>query len=414
MFATGSANPNERAQLLLAKVAPVLMRLPEEIAVVGHTDSAPYAGNGKTNWELSTERANATRRLLTDAGLADTRVSRVTGLADRDPLLPADPLAAANRRIAIIVLRGTAKPAGPAAAPPIPAVRAGSHRTARLAGCAVIGRTLGGAIHREACRAARGIATSRNAWSATCAIVRHISAPRAARAVVHVAVRRAIRTGLHPAIHRAASPVIRGNVRTDLRIDAGCGARPFVRPAIRRAIRAAGRPAAGSVIRPVVRPVIRAVIRPTSPRRPRRRRPDRATHADDRRPGLPDALRVRQLPGLGRQHRAAGRGPAVRAVDHRRRRDRQLRHGQQHARREAHARRLRQDHQGRDLQEGRLRRSAEPAVLPDAAGQHQGQHGAGGRTSRSRKKARRSRNTRRSSPTITPPGSSAITCAWWG
>ncbi len=118
MFATGSANPNERAQLLLAKVAPVLMRLPEEIAVVGHTDSAPYAGNGKTNWELSTERANATRRLLTDAGLADTRISRVTGLADRDPLLPADPLAAANRRIAIIVLRGTAKPAEPAAAPP--------------------------------------------------------------------------------------------------------------------------------------------------------------------------------------------------------------------------------------------------------------------------------------------------------
>jgi chemotaxis protein MotB len=115
MFATGSSAPNERAGLLLAKVAPVLMRLPEDIAVVGHTDAAAYAGNGKTNWELSTERANATRRLLTDAGLAESRVSRVTGLAARDPLLPADPLAAANRRIAIIVLRGTEKLAEPAA-----------------------------------------------------------------------------------------------------------------------------------------------------------------------------------------------------------------------------------------------------------------------------------------------------------
>ena len=131
MFATGSATLNERAQLLLSKVAPVLMRLPEDIAVVGHTDATPFAGNGKTNWELSTERANATRHLLVDAGLAETRVSRVTGLADRDPLLPADPLAAANRRIAIIVLYGAkhtadasapvAEPAHPPAVTPGPA-----------------------------------------------------------------------------------------------------------------------------------------------------------------------------------------------------------------------------------------------------------------------------------------------------
>jgi chemotaxis protein MotB len=118
MFATGSSTPNDRARLLLAKVAPVLMRLPEDIAVVGHTDAARFAGTGKSNWELSTERANATRRLLTDAGLAEARVSRVTGLADRDLLLPADPLAAANRRIAIIVLRSTTKPTEPSSAAP--------------------------------------------------------------------------------------------------------------------------------------------------------------------------------------------------------------------------------------------------------------------------------------------------------
>ena len=78
--------------------------------IAGYTDAAPYAGLGKTNWELSAERANATRRLLTDAGLAETRVQTVTGHADRDPLLPGDPLAAANRRIAIVVLREARAP----------------------------------------------------------------------------------------------------------------------------------------------------------------------------------------------------------------------------------------------------------------------------------------------------------------
>jgi chemotaxis protein MotB len=105
MFATGSSVLNDRARQLLKKVVPVLMKLPEAISIAGHTDAAPFAGSGKTNWELSSERANATRRMLTDAGLSETRVRTVTGHADRDPLLPGDPLAAANRRIAIVVLR---------------------------------------------------------------------------------------------------------------------------------------------------------------------------------------------------------------------------------------------------------------------------------------------------------------------
>jgi len=110
MFATGSAVPNDRARALLLKIAPFLQKLPESISISGHTDAAPYAGPGKSNWELSSERANATRRLLTDAGLADSRVKTVTGHADRDPLLPGDPLAAANRRIAIVVLRDVHPP----------------------------------------------------------------------------------------------------------------------------------------------------------------------------------------------------------------------------------------------------------------------------------------------------------------
>ena len=110
MFASGSAEPDERARALLRKVAAVLGKLPEPIAITGHTDAAAYKGAGRSNWELSSERANATRRLLTEAGLPEQRFSSVAGRADRDPLLPADPLAAGNRRISIVVQRAAAAP----------------------------------------------------------------------------------------------------------------------------------------------------------------------------------------------------------------------------------------------------------------------------------------------------------------
>jgi chemotaxis protein MotB len=113
MFASGSAAPNDRARQLLRAITPVLMRLPEQLSIAGHTDAAPFPGPDRTNWELSTERANATRRMLTEDGLPDSRIRSVTGNADRDPLLPADPLAAANRRIAIVVLRAASPPDGP-------------------------------------------------------------------------------------------------------------------------------------------------------------------------------------------------------------------------------------------------------------------------------------------------------------
>lgn len=105
MFATGSAALNERARALLTKVAPVLLRLPQAISISGYTDAAPFRGGERSNWDLSSERANATRRLLAEAGLPEARMRGVAGHADRDPLLPADPFAAANRRVAITVLR---------------------------------------------------------------------------------------------------------------------------------------------------------------------------------------------------------------------------------------------------------------------------------------------------------------------
>jgi chemotaxis protein MotB len=113
MFASGSSVPSERARALLLKVAPILMKLPERLSITGHTDSTPYHGGDRSNWELSAERANATRRLLADAGLPEARVRTVSGQADRDPLLPGDPTAAVNRRIAIVVLREAAIPSKP-------------------------------------------------------------------------------------------------------------------------------------------------------------------------------------------------------------------------------------------------------------------------------------------------------------
>ena len=104
MFPTGSATLSDHARALLAKVAPVLLRLPEQVSVAGHTDAAPYKGNG-SNWNLSADRANTTRRLLVEAGLPEARLRGVAGHADRDLLLPGEPMAAANRRVAILVLR---------------------------------------------------------------------------------------------------------------------------------------------------------------------------------------------------------------------------------------------------------------------------------------------------------------------
>jgi len=105
MFALGGSAPNDRARLLVTRVAQVAARLPNPIAVTGHTDATPFrGGTERSNWDLSAERANATRRLLVDAGLAESRIRSVAGYAERDPLLPENPAAAANRRVAITLL----------------------------------------------------------------------------------------------------------------------------------------------------------------------------------------------------------------------------------------------------------------------------------------------------------------------
>lgn len=111
MFPSGSAHMLPHTKELLAKILQVIQTLPNNIAILGHTDSAPYQGdNGYSNWELSTDRANASRRALMEAGFPASRIVRVSGMADTEPLLPEDPAAPQNRRISILILRESVTP----------------------------------------------------------------------------------------------------------------------------------------------------------------------------------------------------------------------------------------------------------------------------------------------------------------
>jgi chemotaxis protein MotB len=120
MFALGDSMPNERARALLARIVPVIAALPNAISIAGHTDATPFRGTGplaRSNWDLSAERANATRRVLLEAGIAGTRIHSVAGHAEREPLLPEQPTAAANRRVAVTLLRMVPPDAAPSARP---------------------------------------------------------------------------------------------------------------------------------------------------------------------------------------------------------------------------------------------------------------------------------------------------------
>jgi chemotaxis protein MotB len=83
MFGTGGAAPTERARQMIQRVAQAAARLPNPIQVTGHTDSTPFRGGGvRSNWDLSAERANATRRMLSEAGVAESRIRGETIAAE--------------------------------------------------------------------------------------------------------------------------------------------------------------------------------------------------------------------------------------------------------------------------------------------------------------------------------------------
>lgn len=106
MFPSGHAEPFERTRKLLDEVAGILIKLPNRVSISGHTDANPVAGRpGYSNWELTADRANATRRILENAGLSNDRIYQVVGKADSEPLFPEDPYMAANRRLSVLLLR---------------------------------------------------------------------------------------------------------------------------------------------------------------------------------------------------------------------------------------------------------------------------------------------------------------------
>jgi len=122
MFDTGSARLKDYTRAILHEIALVLNGVENRISLSGHTDSQPYSGGerGYSNWELSADRANASRRELLAGGIRENKILRVLGLADAVPLAGAEPLDAANRRISIIVMTKKAEEAALGELPAVP------------------------------------------------------------------------------------------------------------------------------------------------------------------------------------------------------------------------------------------------------------------------------------------------------
>jgi chemotaxis protein MotB len=123
MFDSGSALVKPYMRDILREIGSALSGVENRISLAGHTDAAPY-GNGErgySNWELSADRANASRRELISAGMPDEKLARVVGLAAVDLMDKANPRAPSNRRISITVMTREAEErllSGPKTSPP--------------------------------------------------------------------------------------------------------------------------------------------------------------------------------------------------------------------------------------------------------------------------------------------------------
>jgi chemotaxis protein MotB len=111
MFNSGSAALQPYTRDILHEIAKVLNDVPNRVSISGHTDARPYAGGerGYSNWELSADRANASRRELMAGGLDEEKIARVIGLASSVLFDGQDPYNPINRRISIIVMNKQAE-----------------------------------------------------------------------------------------------------------------------------------------------------------------------------------------------------------------------------------------------------------------------------------------------------------------
>jgi chemotaxis protein MotB len=113
MFDIGSSRLKDYTRDILQEIGKVLAEGEQKLSLAGHTDATPYAGGekGYSNWELSAERANASRRELMLAGIDEGKIVRVVGLASSVQLNKDDPRDPTNRRISIVVLNRKAEQA---------------------------------------------------------------------------------------------------------------------------------------------------------------------------------------------------------------------------------------------------------------------------------------------------------------
>ncbi|WP_206950680.1 flagellar motor protein MotB [Trinickia acidisoli] len=111
MFASGSAQMQPYAVTILTQIGSALNGVENHMSIAGHTDDVPYQGSedGYTNWELSSDRANAARRALVAGGMQLDKLLQVRGLADVLPLQGNDPNAPTNRRISILIMNHAAE-----------------------------------------------------------------------------------------------------------------------------------------------------------------------------------------------------------------------------------------------------------------------------------------------------------------
>lgn len=112
MFDLGSAKLKDYTRAILGELGTFINRVPNRISITGHTDDAPYINERDySNWELSTDRANAARRALLAGGMDKGKTARVVGLAASVPLDKTHPDNPINRRISIIVMTREAEAA---------------------------------------------------------------------------------------------------------------------------------------------------------------------------------------------------------------------------------------------------------------------------------------------------------------
>ena len=125
MFSLGTDALLPQARALMTQVAQVIQGVPNGVIVRGHTDALPYAaGRSVNNWTLSSARAEATRKALADAGVGADRFTRIEGVADKEPFIPADRYDPRNRRMSITLAfsgqyQGDQPGAGADGAPPV-------------------------------------------------------------------------------------------------------------------------------------------------------------------------------------------------------------------------------------------------------------------------------------------------------